>query len=1390
MGCFRAWKARVLQNPRKRRHTKANHSKRQAHTDHTSVTPEPVHLAPINTEPVTPVPTTPGETLKAQPQPIDPSTPQDLWQCAFEQLDQKDQDVLRSGHQSVSKERDEIDFRPKNIVEQVIESTENMYHEYQQEGGIKVKNPMGEDVELRKVAEKILNAAISVQNVINKGVACDPTGHAASAWALVSLGLTMTRNHQDRRNALFDSAEYLVEVLALCTYCEVNFFQPQYSDNKKMRSGLIRVYKAILQYTANVEMARKQHAGDKLLDSITAITSQRLEQGQSSIEKEEQKLYQSIQLDSFKKNEAAAEKILTAIDDKVLKSINELRLDFRLPIAQGAILGFYENDRDNMSKCLEETRVDVLSKILDWAESPDSKFFWLNGMAGTGKSTIALTVAKSFQEKGQLGATFFFKKDEAERGNAKRFMATIAKQLMGRNHQLASKIFDAIEKDSDIAAKVIPEQFAKLLLQPLQNLTQVRTRVIVIVVDALDECTENDLEIIFKLLPELQKVENMQLKIFMTSRPERQISNGIEEIRSHKNLQDLQELALHQVEKSVVEHDIRLFLESRLEEIRRNTPSLRSTNWPTDAELGDLVKKSVPLFIYAATACRFIGDGFQSPQKRLNTVLNSQVGPPGHQIQSMYQAVLEQLLNPNNQTESTRLEEEFRDTVGVIVLLAAPLSVHALAGLLPLTIPAEDIRRLVDKLRSVLSVPEDDYAPVFVLHESFREFVLHTDSGFYVDEENMHATIASHCLRVMEQHLKRNICNLQSYGIQHTDIDSQKIEQFLQPELQYSCRYWVYHLERNRAFDTKENILEENILRFLQQYFLHWVEAMSLMGMTSETVEMIGKLQLLEQVSSHRSNKRSRRILTTQNTVNSKLSQFLFDAKRFLHRNLHMTEIAPLQLYSSGLIFSPTESIVRKHFEEKRLEKLQALPQVKESWDADLQTLEGHSGWVRSVAFSPDSQTVASGSDDNTIKLWDAKTGKELQTLEGHSGWVQSVAFSPDSQTVASGSGDKTIKLWDAKTGKELQTLEGHSGWVQSVAFSPDSQTVASGSRDQTIKLWDAKTGKELQTLEGHSDWVQSVAFSPDSQTVASGSDDNTIKLWGAKTGKELQTLEGHSGSVQSVAFSPDSQTVASGSRDQTIKLWDAKTGKELQTLEGHSDWVQSVAFSPDSQTVASGSGDKTIKLWDAKTGKELQTLEGHFGPVQSVAFSPDSQTVASGSDDNTIKLWDAKTGKELQTLKGHSGWVQSIAFSPDSQTVASGSRDQTIKLWDTKTGKELQTLEGHSDWVQSVAFSPDSQTVASGSRDQTIKLWDAKTGKELQTLEGHSNSVASVVGQNSYKPNPQVSIANDWIVFRNKNLIWLPAEYRTFYCSAIQDGTLALGYTNGRVFIIGFRTD
>ncbi|ASV74720.1 High-affnity carbon uptake protein Hat/HatR [Thermogutta terrifontis] len=399
------------------------------------------------------------------------------------------------------------------------------------------------------------------------------------------------------------------------------------------------------------------------------------------------------------------------------------------------------------------------------------------------------------------------------------------------------------------------------------------------------------------------------------------------------------------------------------------------------------------------------------------------------------------------------------------------------------------------------------------------------------------------------------------------------------------------------------------------------------------------------------------------------------------------------------------------------------------------------SGYVTSVAFSPNGRQVLTGSWDGTARVWDAATGKELRQFEGHTGWVLSVAFSPDGRQVLTGSGnpfertsDNTARLWDAATGQELRRFEGHTDPVTSVAFSPDGRQVLTGSGDNTARLWDAATGKELRRFEGHTEAVLSVAVSPDGRQVLTGSADKTARLWDAATGKELRRFEGHILPVLSVAFSPDGRQVLTGSADKTARLWDAATGKELRRFEGHTDWVTSVAFSPDGRQVLTGSRDNTARLWDAATGEELRRFEGHILPVLSVAFSPDGRQVLTGSGDNTARLWDAATGKELRRFEGHTDPVTSVAFSPDGRQVLTGSRDNTARLWDAATGKELRRFEGHTDAVWPVAFSPDGRQVLTGAGhfvgvapDNTARLWDVTTGHELRRFEGHTDMVSSV---------------------------------------------------------------
>ncbi|KAG8688979.1 hypothetical protein FRC11_004386 [Ceratobasidium sp. 423] len=301
---------------------------------------------------------------------------------------------------------------------------------------------------------------------------------------------------------------------------------------------------------------------------------------------------------------------------------------------------------------------------------------------------------------------------------------------------------------------------------------------------------------------------------------------------------------------------------------------------------------------------------------------------------------------------------------------------------------------------------------------------------------------------------------------------------------------------------------------------------------------------------------------------------------------------------------------------------------------------------------------------------------------EGHTGIITSVVFSADGKSVVSGSQDRSIRIWDASSpGSIGRPLTGHSDWVNSVSYSPLGNMIASGSSDSTIRLWDPNTGQQVGApIDCRARIFHSIAFSPDANLIASDQDNGGhIRLWSVSDRTAIsRPFRGHSDQVLSVSFSPDGTRLVSGSRDWTVRIWDVQRAKTvIGPLEQHTFGVSSVSYSPDGSQIASASYDHTIRLWDARTGAEIgDPLQDHADEVYSISFSPNGRYISSGGYDGKVCVWDVRARRQANEPFLQHSFVRSVAFSPCGTRIASSSDDQNVWIWNL-SGSDLDTEHG-----------------------------------------------------------------------------------------------------------------
>ncbi|KAF5603864.1 G beta WD-40 repeats containing protein [Fusarium pseudocircinatum] len=1015
------------------------------------------------------------------------------------------------------------------------------------------------------------------------------------------------------------------------------------------------------------------------------------------------------------------------------------------------------------ARCEPGTRARVLELIHNWADQDlGLPLLWLIGPAGTGKSTLARSVIDSLEVKKRLIAGYMFKRGEQDRNDTNRLFSTLAMQLADTVSFFKENLRNSLEGlDKDAVDKSsLESQFQKLLWDPLESLelTEVITLPRIIIIDALDECERPESLIrLLRLVSKLSTSSTIHLRILITSRYAPEIVEAFEPLLQNKTVHTLE---LHREFSSDTTLDIRNFLEARFADIKYKR-RVQKDPWPTTEDLDRLVELSTtpePLFIYAATLCRFVSDKSRGPIQQLIMWLEQESKSQLHQI---YSPILDQAFSGFD-------EEEFRHKLrflGTIVLLARPLSAKSLTLLLRTDL--DDISWWVPRLYAVLHVPSELYQPIQLLHKSFSDFLTSDeDSGcnkYRINRAELHASLAEACIQCMEAKLRQDICKVQKAGTTKDEIDTNLIHSYIPAELEYACTYWFLHLKRS------DRSLSSFKYTFLYEHLLHWIEVLSLLG---------------------------RLAAGACHDLHQDFVPFVQDSVRVIVAFITIIELAPLQIYGSSIFFSPTGSMVRQRFWHQRIPKTGEIKGIEAHWSARLQVIQNSGRTVHLHTFSPNYHFLASAVEsdfgESEIQLRsNINIGTHLYALPFTGSRIEVIAFSADSRHLAAADFDGHIRLWDVKSGHTQQMDIGCNGQLAAIRFSSDLNLVISVSKDGAVQYWERCKNlyQEIVTLgrdvtkstdrkpsppwsrltRRHMIEVQLkwATISPCMQLLAyRATHDSKVWIWNLTTNKRRFTARDHRMSRSGrhntgivgglVEFSPDSRLLALV-YGEILTIWDTGTGPLILSLK-HDHPVDAIAFSPCRRIIASSAREK-IQLWDLETGASEMTLI-EDGAVTTLAFTPDGSTLASPQH-----LWDTTKPQEHQTSGGDSQCITGIVSSPDGELLASASRDKTIGIWNTSTLARRWTFAWDAKDILELSFSADSKLLVSLSEDKQLCIWGIMSGVQQEEFPGSISDVA-------YSSDGQIVASTYWTEFGGEVALWEAATGRNL---CILDGTRSL---------------
>lgn len=864
------------------------------------------------------------------------------------------------------------------------------------------------------------------------------------------------------------------------------------------------------------------------------------------------------------------------------------------------------NERD-ASTCLPNTRVALLSEVTQWAEdSQGPNTYWVSGMAGTGKSTISRSIAHLLRDKNILGGSFFFKKGRAGRDETEPFLKTVAYQLARHFIHWHKYLSDSLERDGDFVGGTNNVLFQKLIAEPLDRERRHAAaagkpmKPAIIVIDALDECVDKDIEAI------VQQLATASIRLFITAKPDTYIQPVLTDSNSELCL-------LHHLDQQVVKADIKLYLTLEITQFRNeyneNYPGKHMVlpeGWPHQNALDRLTDAASPLFIVAATMCRMLAedDWDVSPQAKIQYFLDRQ--DHGAELcMSLYSDILLTSKLEGSFGDLKSRGERFRKIVGPIVFLCSPLGLRPLCRLLRLDM--HDMVPAIRRYRSVIDIPRDleSDAPVKLLHLSFRDFVLseHAPQDFRIDERAAHGELAQLCLQVLMDQLRPDICGIGSPGKRRADIAETVVREHMSQELQYACRHWVFHLVQSHAEIDDYHVAFE----VLHQKLLQWLEVLSLLGDIFEAPRQIKHLR------------------TIVCGENSRIDELLREAHHFTVDFRHMINESPLQVYYSALMFSPPSFKNRKLFDHQGLaDTMLERYSVPERWNNA--PVERRLGAKPTSGFGllSDGRVVAAH-QDGTVQVLDPTTGAELhKTRLDHVNFRDVVRrFPPKTMVMCRNLRlvvhfDSIVELWNLEDGS----------WQGLTS----SRHVASVSTD----------GDQVFVLCQPMNTVSSSSSAPFGLACSSGlgpSSSGSSPSEDPETYRALSTPIGLVGSP-AVATPPIGSPPTLSRRSVTgllapkLMVFEANTGQQVrddfvsfasESAATRSRFEISRTSHSGTWTVWSYDRQSIMVTWHHGPAQRTWELERSTYPVKALELSPDSKVLGMIRS-STIAVWDAET--------------------------------------------------------------------------------------------------------------------------------------------------------------------